>query len=107
MCDYGSYKIAGGNINNFRYANGTTLMAKSKEEPKCRFMRVKKESEKTDLKFNIQKTKIMAFRPITLWQVDGKKWNQGQILFSWTLKSLWMETAAMTLKDACSLKGNL
>ena len=67
-------KIAGRNISNFRYADDTTLMAKSEEELKSLLMKVKEESERTGLKFNIQKTKIMAFRPITLWQVDGKKW---------------------------------
>ena len=64
------------NINNLRCADDTTLMAESKEELKSLLMKVKEESEKTGLKFNIQKTKIMAFRPITLWQVDGKKWKQ-------------------------------
>ena len=73
MCNYGSHKIAGRNINNFRYADGATLMAKIKEEPKCRFMRVRKESEKTGLKFNIQKLKIMASGPIASWQMDGGK----------------------------------
>ena len=64
-------KIAGRNINNFRYADGTTLMAESEEELKNLLVRVKKESEKVDLKLNIQKTKIMASGPITLWQIDG------------------------------------
>ena len=62
-----------------------------------------KESEKAGLKFNIQKTKIMASGPITLWQT-GKKCKQRQILFSWAPKSLQMVTAAMRLKDACSLE---
>ena len=60
-------KIAGRNINNFRYADDTTLMAESKEELKSLLMRVKEESEKTGLKFNIQKTKIMASGPIASW----------------------------------------
>ena len=64
-------KIAGRNINNLRYADDTTLMAES-EELKSLLMKVKEESEKTDLKLNIQKTKIMASGPITSWQVDGK-----------------------------------
>ena len=65
--------IAGRNINNLRYADDTTLMAESKEELKSLLMRVKEESEKADLKLNIQKTKIMASSPITLWQKKGKK----------------------------------
>ena len=65
-------KIAGKNINNLRYANDTTLMAKSKEELKSFFMKVKEESEKAGLKLNIQKTKIMASDPITSWQIDGE-----------------------------------
>ena len=63
-------KIAGRNINNLRYADDTTLMAESKEELKRLWMKVKQESEKAGLKLNIQKTKIMASGPITLWQVD-------------------------------------
>ena len=63
-------KIAGRNINNLRYADDTTLMAESEEELKSLLMKVKEESEKIGLKFNIQKTKIMAFGPITLWQID-------------------------------------
>jgi len=58
------------NINNFRYADDTTLMAEIKEKVKCLFIKVKEESEKAGLKFNIQKTKIMASSPITLWQID-------------------------------------
>ena len=65
-------KIAGRNINNLRYADDTTLMAESKEELKSLLMKVKEESEKVGLKFNIQKTKIMAFGPITSWQIDGE-----------------------------------
>ena len=64
-------KIAGRNINNLRYADETTLMAESKEELKSLLMKVKEESEKVDLKFNIQKTKIMASGPITSWLIDG------------------------------------
>ena len=63
-------KIAGRNINNLRYADDTTLMAESEEELKSLLMKVKEESEKVDLKLNIQKTKIMASGPITSWQVD-------------------------------------
>ena len=65
-------KIAGRNINSLRYADDTTLMAKSKEELKSLLMKVKEESEKTGLKLNIQKTKIMASGPITSWQIDGE-----------------------------------
>ena len=65
-------KIAGRNINNLRYADDTTLMAESEEELKSLLMKVKEESEKVDLKFNIQKTKIMASSPITSWEIDGE-----------------------------------
>ena len=65
-------KIARRNINNLRYANDTTLMAESKEELKNLLMKVKEESEKVGLKFNIQKTKSMASGPITSWQIDGE-----------------------------------
>ena len=65
-------KIAGRNINNFRYADHTTLMAESKEELKSLLMKVKQESENVGLKFDIQKTKIMASSPITSWQIDGE-----------------------------------
>ena len=65
-------KIAGRNINNLGYADDTTLMAESEEEIKSLLRKVKEESEKVGLKFNIQKTKIMASGPITSWQIDGK-----------------------------------
>ena len=65
-------KIAGRNINNFRYADDTTLMAESEEELKSLLMKVKEVSEKVDLELNIQKTKIMASSPITSWQIDGE-----------------------------------
>ena len=65
-------KIAGRNINNLRYVDDTTLMAESEEELKSLLMKVKEESEKVDLKLNIQKTKIMASVPITSWQIDGE-----------------------------------
>ena len=65
-------KIAGRNINNLRYADDTTLMAESEEELKSLLMKVKEESEKVDLKLNIQKAKIMASGPITSWQIDGE-----------------------------------
>ena len=69
-------KIAGRNINNFRYADDTTLMAESEEELKRLLMEVKEESEKVDLKLNIQKTKITTSGPITLQQIDGKQWKE-------------------------------
>ena len=65
-------KIAGGNINNLRYADDTTLMAESEEELRSQLMKVKEESEKVGLKLNIQKTKIMASDPITSWEIDGE-----------------------------------
>ena len=65
-------KIAGRNINNLRYADDTTLMAEIEEDLKSLLMKVKEESEKVDLKLNIQKTKIMASGPITSWQIDGE-----------------------------------
>ena len=80
-------KIAGGNINNLRYADDTTFRAES-EELKSLLMKVKEESEKVGLKLNIQKTKIMAFGPITSWQIDGKQWKQCQTLFWGAPKSL-------------------
>ena len=78
-------KIAGRNINNFGYADDTTLKAESKEELKSLLMKVK-ESEKAGLKLNIQKTKIMASDSITSWQIDGEKWKQWQTLF-WGLQN--------------------
>ena len=100
-------KIARRNINNFRYADDTTLMAESEEELKSLLMKVKEESKKVGLKRNIQKTKIMASGPITLWEIDGEEWKQCQILFWGAPKSLQMVTAAMKLKDAYSLEGQL
>ena len=70
-------KIARRNINNFRYADDTTLMAESEEELKSLLKNVKEESEKVGLKPNIQKTKIMASNPITSWQIDGETGNSG------------------------------
>ena len=99
-------KIAGRNINNLRHADNTTLMAESEEELKSLLMKVKEESEKVGLKLNIQKTKIMAFGPITSWEI-GKQWKQCQTLFFWGPKSLQMVTVAMKLKDAYSLEGKL
>ena len=69
-------KIARRNINNLRYADDTTLMAESEEELKNLLMKVKEESEKAGLKFNIQKTGIMASGPITSWHIEGEQWKQ-------------------------------
>ena len=99
-------KITGRNINNLRYADDTTLRAES-EELKSLLMKVKEESEKVVFKLNIQKTKIMASGPITSWQIDVKQWKQWQTLFFWAPKSLQMVTAAMKLKDTCSLEEKL
>ena len=85
----------------------TTLTAESEEELKSLLMKVKKESEKVDLKLNIQKTKIMASGPITSWDIDGEKWKQCQTLIFWAPKSLQMVIAAMKLKDAYSMEGKL
>ena len=100
-------RIARRNINNLIYADDTTLMAGSAEELKSLLMKVKEESEKGGLKLNIQKTKIMASGPITSWEIDGKQWKQCQILFWGAQKSLQMVTAAMKLKDTCSLEEKL
>ena len=82
-------------------------MAESEGELKSHLMKVKEESEKAGLKLNIQKLKIMASGLITSQQIDGKQWEQWQTLFSWAPKSLQMATAAMTLKDTCSLEEKL
>ena len=99
-------KIARRNINNLRYADDTTLMAESEEELKSLLMKVKEESGKVGLKLKIQKTKIMASGPITSWEIDGETVEEWQTLF-WAPKSLQMVTAAMKLKDACSLEKKL
>ena len=97
-------KTAGRNINNLRYADDTTLMAKSEDELKSPLMKVKEESEKVSLKLNIQKTKIMASGPITSWEIDGE--TVTDFIF-WTPKSLQMVTTVMKLKEACSLQDKL
>ena len=99
-------KIAERNINNLRYADDTTLMAESKEL-KSRLTKVKEESEKVGLKLDIQKTKIMASGPITSWEIDGKTVADFIYLFNLAPKSLQLVSAAMKLKDACSLEENL
>ena len=99
-------KIAKRNINNLRYADDTTLMAESKEL-KSLLMKMKEESEKVGLKLNIEKSKIMASGPITSWQIDGETVETVQTLFFWAPKSLQMVIAAMKLKDAYFLEGEL
>ena len=100
-------KIARRNLNNLRYADDTTLMAESKQELKSLLMKMKEESEKVGLKLNIQKTKIMASGPITLWQIDGKTVETVADFIFLGSTSLQMVTAAMKLKDAYSLEGKL
>ena len=100
-------KIAGRNINNLRYADESALMAESEEELKSFLMKVKEESEKVSLKLNIQKTKIMASGPITSWQIDGERMETVRDCVWGAPKSLQMVTAAMKLKDACSLEEKL
>ena len=97
-------KISGRNIYTLIYADDTTLMAES-EELQSLLMKVKEESEKAGLKLNIQKTKIMASGPITSWQIDGETMNiVTNLIFGGAPNSLQMATAAMKLKDACSLE---
>ena len=100
-------KIAGRNISNLRYADDTTLMAESKEELKSLLMKVKEERQKVGLKVNIQKTKIMASGPITSWQIDEETMETVRDFILGAPKSLQMVTAAMKLKDACSLEEKL
>ena len=100
-------KIAGRNINNLRYADNSTLMAESEEELKSLLMKVKEESEIAGLKLNIQKTKIMASGPITSWQIDGETMETVTDLTLGAPKSPQMVTAAMKVKDACSLEEKL
>ena len=99
-------KVAGRNINNFRYADDTTLMAES-EELKSLLMKVKEKSEKVGLKLNIQKTKIMASGPITSWEIDGETMETVTDFIFGAPKSLQMVIAAMKLKDAYSLEEKL
>ena len=97
-------KIAGRNINNLRYANDTSLIAERKQELKNLLMKMKEQSEKTGLKLNIQKVKIVASGPITSRQIDGETIEEWQTLFSWVPKLPQMVTEAMKLKDTCSLE---
>ena len=100
-------KISRRNINNLKYADDTTLMAENEEELKSLLMQVKEESEEGGLKLNIQKTNIMVSGPITSWQIDGEAVETVTDYFWGAPKSLQMVTAAMILKDACSLEGKL
>ena len=99
-------KIAGRNINNLRYADDIILMAES-EEVKSLLMKVKEESQKFDLKLNIQKTKTMASGPIISWQIDRETMERVRDFILGAPKSLQMVTAAMKLKDTYSLEGKL
>ena len=96
-------KIAGRNINNLRYVDNTTLSGESKEELKSLLMKVKEESERAGLKLNTQKTKIMASSPITSWQIDKETMETVTDFIFLGSKILQVVTAAMKLKDACSL----
>ena len=99
-------KIAGRNINNLRYADDTTLMAESKEL-KSFLMKVKEDSEKVGLKLSVQKTKIMASGLITSWQIDGETTETVRDFILGAPKSLQIVTAAIKLKDLCSLEEKL
>ena len=100
-------KISGRYNNNLRYADDTALMAESEEELKSLLMKVKEESEKIGLRLNIKKMKIMASGPITSWEIDGETVETVSDIIFWAPKSLQMVTAAMKLKDACSLEEKL
>jgi len=100
-------KIARRNISNLICTDDTTLMTESEEELKSLLMKVKEESEKVGLKLNIQKTKIFASGPVTLWQVDGETLETVTDFIFLAPKSLQMVTAGMKLKDACSLEEKL
>ena len=95
------------NINNFRYADDTTLMAESEEELKNPLMKVKEESEKVGLKLNIQKTKITESGPTISWQIDGETVETVADFILGAPKSLQMVIAAMKLTDTYSLEGTL
>ena len=98
-------KIAGRNINNLRYANNTILLTESEEELKSLLMKVKEESQKVDLKLNIQKTKIMASGPITSWQIDGETVETVADFILGTPKSLQMVTDCSHKIKRCLLLG--
>ena len=100
-------KTARRNINNFRYADDTTLTAESEEELKSLLMKVKEESEKAGLKLNIQKAKIMASGPIISWQIDGETMETVTDFIPWAPKSLQVVTTSKKLKDTCFLEEKL
>ena len=100
-------RIAGRNINNLRYADDTTLMAKSEEELKSLLMKVKKENKKVGLKLNIQNNKAMASGPIISWQIDRETMETFSDVIFLAPKSLQMVTADMKLKDTCFLEEKL
>ena len=100
-------KIARRNINNLRYADDITLMAEKEKEPKNLLTKVKEESEKAGLKLNIKKTKIMGSGPITSWHIDGETVETVTDFIFLAPKSPQMVTAAMKLKDTCSLEEKL
>ena len=100
-------KIARRNINNPKYADDTTFMVYSEEELKSLLMKVKVESEKVGFKLNIQKMKIMASGPITLWEIDEETVETVSDFIFWAPKLLQMVIAAMKLKDSYSLEGKL
>ena len=100
-------KIARRNINNLRYADDTTLMAESEEELNSLLMKVKEESEKVGLKLNIQKAKIMTFRPITSWQIDEETVETVEVFIFLGSKITTNGDCSHEIKDAYSLGGNL
>ena len=100
-------KITGRNTNNLRYADNTTLVVESNEELKSLLMKVREESEKVGLKLNIQKTKIMVSGPITSWQIDGETVETARNFIFLGSKITADVTAAMKLKDDCSLEEKL
>ena len=100
-------KIAGRNVNNFRYADDTTLLAESEEELKSLLMRVKEESEKVGLKLNIQKTKIMASGPIISWEIDGETVETVSDFIFLDSKITADGDCSHEIKDAYSLEGKL
>ena len=100
-------KIARRNINNLRYADDTTLIAKSKEELKSLLMKLKEESEKAGLKLSIQRTKIMESGPITSWQIDGEQWKQWETLLLRDSKISAEGDCSYEIKNICSLEEKL
>ena len=100
-------KIAGKNINSLRYADDTTFMAESKEELKKLLMKVKEENEKVGLKLNIQKAKIMAYGPLTSWEIDGEMMETVTDFNFGGSKITGDGDCSYELKDTCSLEENL